>query len=229
MGFDKTERQHGALIFDLDGTLVDTAGDIVFSVNHIRRLLGLSKLDTKRVLSAVGRGAPYLLAELTGISKDDIERMEEMRSEFRRHYLEHQTKHSKLYPGIRRALENLSSRYDLFVLSNKPHPAVLGELNGQGISSFFKHVWGGGSLAAMKPDPIGIETVIETDSYPRDRVLMIGDMAIDIETAANAGVKSCFVAWGFGSLENGSPKPDITVDEVTGLVPAIDKLLATSY
>ena len=217
-----------ALIFDLDGTLVDTAGDIVYSTNYIRAKLGLVSLKPEQILAAVGLGTPHLIAQLTGIDKGDEQRIEEVRQEFRRHYLAHQTERSALYPGMVGVLKDLYTRYDLYVLSNKPHPAVVAELNGHSISSFFKGIWGAGSLPAMKPDPIGIDTAIELGSYLRKSVVMIGDMAVDMETAEKAKIKSCFVTWGFGTLEPEGHVPQITVDNVSELAPSLDKLLAQS-
>ncbi|MCP4604103.1 MAG: HAD hydrolase-like protein [Proteobacteria bacterium] len=228
MDFIGTENPEGALIFDLDGTLVDTAGDIVFTVNHIRMKIGLAPLGTDKVLEAVGLGLPNLFTRLIEINENDREKFEGLRNEFRRHYYEHQTERSEVYPGMREALKSFGRRCDLHVLSNKPHVAVLRELEGHKIQSLFKSIYGAGALSAMKPDPVGIDTAVELSGVPRSSVVMIGDMNTDVMTAWKAGVKSCFVTWGFGTLKKGSPKPTVTVDKVEELEPAIERLLLMS-
>lgn len=216
-----SKRPEGVLVFDLDGTLVDTSGDLVFSVNHVRRVIGLGPLSKEQVLAQVGHGAGYLLPRVTGIDQNDNERLDQLMDEFRRHYLAHQTERSNLYPGIRDALESLVERYDLYVLSNKPHVALQGEIDGQKIGRFFKGIWGGGALPALKPDPVGIDTALQESAVPRSRCVMIGDMAVDIQVGINAGVSTCFVTWGFAALGDGDPTPDVIVKSPNELEAAV--------
>jgi phosphoglycolate phosphatase len=216
-----SDEARGVAVFDLDGTLVDTAGDIVFTANHIREVVGLEPLGSAEILAQVGRGAPYLLAQLTGIPHEDRERIGAIRREFRRHYLAHQTERSHPYPGIRRALENLGRRLDLYVLSNKPHPAVLGEIAGHDLGAHFIEVWGAGAFEEVKPHPMGVLAALERSGASPDRAVMIGDMDIDTRTAHAAGVHSCFVRWGFGALREDGPTPELIVDAVDELADAV--------
>ncbi len=193
--------RRGAVIFDLDGTLSDTSGDIAFSANHIRRTLGLPEMETAEVMALVGHGAPYLLSGLTGIENQSDDKFRALLDEYQAHYLRHQAEHSKLYPGIRALLERLKSdHYDLYILSNKPHPAVLEEVTRKGIDESFKAVWGAGALPELKPHPVGIERAMEMSGVSKAQTVMVGDMSPDIQVATNAGVHSCFVTWGFGTL-----------------------------
>ncbi|MCP4678769.1 MAG: HAD hydrolase-like protein [Deltaproteobacteria bacterium] len=227
MTFKSQQPTDGAIIFDLDGTLVDTSGDITFTTNHVRDLIGLPPLSSRQVLRAVGHGFASLLSRLTDVDENEVERIEQLREQFRRHYLAHQTERSEVYPGIREALTTLAPRFSLFVLSNKPHIAVLSELDGHAIRAFFRDVWGGGALPAIKPDPVGVIAALEQSGVPSSRAVMVGDMTPDIGAAENAGIKSCFVTWGFGALENEDPKPTVAIDRVDELVPTIEHLLAS--
>ncbi len=214
----------GVIVFDLDGTLTDTSGDIAFSTNYMRERLGQSPLSVAEVLEAVGRGAPYLLKTLLGVGEGQTEKLNELLKEFERHYLTHQGQHSRLYPGMRAAIESLSSRYDLYVLSNKPERATVREVEKAGIRKFFRAVWGAGSLPGLKPDPIGVLRALKTSDIPRSLGVMVGDLFVDIQTAHNAGVMSCFVTWGFGKTPGGL-FPTVTVDAADELVPKIDGML----
>ncbi len=227
MVLESQQPTEGAIIFDLDGTLVDTSGDITFTTNHIREVIGLPPLSSEQVIRAVGHGFASLLSRLTDIDESEVERIEQLREQFRRHYVAHQTERSEVYPGIREALSTLEPRFSLFVLSNKPHVAAINELDKHGIRAFFKDAWGGGALSAIKPDPVGVITALQQSGVPNSRAVMIGDMAPDIGAAENAGIKSCFVTWGFGTREKEGPEPTTTIDRVDELVPTIEHLLAS--
>ncbi len=216
---------NGALVFDLDGTLVDTSGDIAFSANHIRKQQGLSPLTVPEVLASVGHGAHHLIVRIAELKQDNDPRIEPLLHTFTRHYLKHQTERSKLYAGIPSALVSLKKHYDLYILSNKPHKAVMQEAERQGIEPFFKAIWGAGALPAMKPNPVGIATAIEKSGVSTSRAIMIGDMVPDIQVGINAKISTCFVNWGFGTLKKGDPEPTITIDAVEDLEPAISRLL----
>ena len=223
------ESKDGALVFDMDGTLVDTSGDIVHSINHIRDMLGQCPLSSEEVLRYIGHGNPHLLSHVTGIEEGDPE-LERVRQTFREFYLAHQTERSHPYPGIRDALECLARDYDydLYVLSNKPHVAVLAELKGHMLFSYFKAIWGAGALAHMKPDPIGIQTAANMSGLSLLKTVMIGDMLPDIQAARNAGSKSCFVSWGFGKISPEFPTPSAIIDSVAELVPKVAAIIDTA-
>jgi len=185
----------GVVVFDLDGTLVDTSGDIAAAVNHVRGLKSLAPLDTSAVLAEVGYGAAHLIARTTDVSTGDA--ATELLGEFRRYYRENQGAHSALYPGIRAMIDALADDYDLYVLSNKPHDATIREIELQGLGGAFRCVWGAGSLPALKPDPAGVLEALRLTGVGAERGAMAGDMAVDVATAAAARVCSFLATWGF--------------------------------
>jgi phosphoglycolate phosphatase len=216
----------GVVIFDLDGTLIDTSGDIIHSANHVRELLGLEPASGREVLAAVGWGAPYLIARLTHGAPSDAPDVDQLVQTFRRHYLTHQTERSHPYPGIASALQTLGQRYHLYVLTNKPHDAALPELEGHGLAHYFENIWGAGALSADKPDPIGVRTALGQSGLSERQALIVGDMTPDIETGHNAGIKTVFVTWGFGKLTAQDPQPTITIEQVAQLPDAVRRILA---
>ncbi len=193
---------HTTVVFDLDGTLVDTGEDLAYSVNHMRHLRGLSDLDTPSVLRAVGRGAGYLIEKTLEISPVDPKRQNELLEAYRAHYLEHQGERSKPYPGIEDALLKLGRIAKLYVLSNKPEDATRRELEICGLARYFQKIWGGGSFEKLKPDPTGIEAAWTHANSDPAHTVMVGDLFVDMETAARADVSSIFVTWGFGVKED---------------------------
>jgi phosphoglycolate phosphatase len=187
--------RRGAVVFDLDGTLVDTSGDIVAAVNHVRALVSLPPLDLRAVLAEVGFGATYLIERT--MDTPDAAAVPERVGEFRRYYREHQGAASVIYPGVRPMIDELAAEFDLYVLSNKPHEAAVREIEIQGLGDAFRRVWGAGSLPALKPDPAGVREALLETGVGADRGAMVGDMAIDVATGAAAGVHSFLVSWGF--------------------------------
>jgi len=185
----------GVVVFDLDGTLVDTSGDITAAVNHVRGLRSLEPLEVSAVLAEVGYGAAYLIARTTDVSAGDA--ATELLGEFRRYYRENQGAHSAPYPGIRGMIDALADDYDLYVLSNKPHDAAVREIELHGLVGAFRCIWGAGSLPTLKPDPAGVLEALRQSGVGAERGAMVGDMAVDLATAAAARVSSFLATWGF--------------------------------
>jgi phosphoglycolate phosphatase len=188
--------RRGAIVFDLDGTLVDTSGDIVASANHIRGLCGLPPLDPRSVLNEVGFGATRLVSRMTGIPEvtDELRRA---LARFREYYGATQGTCSRPYPGVPEMLASLARELDLYVLSNKPHEATVREVEIQGLTRHFRGVFGGGRMSALKPDPAGVLEALRTSGVGPDRGAMVGDLIVDMETGARAGVSLFLVTWGF--------------------------------
>jgi phosphoglycolate phosphatase len=215
----------GAIVFDLDGTLVDTSGDIVAAVNHVRETLSLTPLDARAVLAEVGFGAAHLLARTTGAAPGA--ELAGRLDEFRSYYREHQGARSRLYPGVRSMVDELSAEFDLYVLSNKPHEATLREVEIQGMRHAFRCVWGAGSLPALKPDPTGVLEALRSSGVGAERGAMVGDMSVDVATGVAAGVPTFLVTWGFraAAVEPGGAfvtvgSPSSLVAEIRRAVPA---------
>lgn len=221
-----TQANRSVAVFDLDGTLVDTAEDIAFSVNHLRLKQGLIALKTEEILKAVGRGAPFLLQKMLEIANDDQSLTDYWLNAFQTHYLKHQGERSVLYPGIVRALEELSDIADLYVLSNKPHAATLCELQKKGIHTVFKKVWGAGQFPALKPDPVGILSACQISRVSVANAVMVGDLWIDIQAGFNAGVHTIYVDWGFGQHAPKEPAPSKTISSPDLLFNTICQLVS---
>jgi phosphoglycolate phosphatase len=209
------------LIFDLDGTLIDSKLDLVHSVNSTRAHMGLAPLEVERISSYVGSGAPVLIRRALGPEASDLAVQEGLEF-FLEYYREHKLDHTNLYPGVRESLERLgAANKHLAVLTNKPvamSRAIIQEL---GLAGFFFQVYGGNSFDFKKPNPIGVETLMVEAAIPRDRTLMIGDSGIDVETARNARVRVCGVTYGFAPETLRNPAPDLLVDCFEELVELV--------
>ena len=205
------------LIFDLDGTLIDSKLDLVHSVNATRAMLDLAPISDDVVASYVGNGAPILIRRALGPSASEAE-VQRALQYFLAYYREHMLDHTHLYPGVQDALDRLhEAGTKMAVLTNKPVRFSRSLVEGLGLAQHFFQVYGGNSFEQKKPHPIGIETLLEETGLARDRTIMVGDSGVDIRTARNANVKACGVTYGFqpeGFLED---PPDLLVDNMSQL------------
>jgi phosphoglycolate phosphatase len=202
------------VIFDLDGTLIDSKLDLAHAVNAARVHLGLGPIANEAVYSYVGNGAPMLIRRALGpeAPEEDVARALEF---FLAYYREHMLDNTVLYAGVREALERLTaSGVAMAILTNKPVRVSNAILDGLGIASHFRYVYGGNSFEFKKPHPIGIETLMRQCEAAHADTLMVGDSAVDIETARNAGVAACGVTYGFQPETFGSCAPDFFVDQI---------------
>ena len=202
------------LIFDLDGTLIDSRLDLAQAVNATRRHMGMAPLENERVYSYVGNGAAVLIRRALGEQAGEAE-IEEALEYFLEFYREHDLDHTTLYPGVRESLERLAAAGKrMAVLTNKPVRMSRNIVEGLGVAQHFFRVYGGNSFEFKKPHPIGIEVLMEQAGVGRDRTLMIGDSAVDVETARNARVACCGVAYGFQPETLDTTPPDWKVDRM---------------
>jgi phosphoglycolate phosphatase len=205
------------LIFDLDGTLVDSKLDLAQAVNATRSHMGMSALDNERVYSYVGNGAPVLIRRAMGEQATEPQ-VQEALEFFLEYYREHYLDFTTLYPGVRETLDRLrDGGKRMAVLTNKPVRISRAILDGLGVGGHFFQVYGGNSFDLKKPDPIGVHTLMGETGIPADRTLMIGDSGVDIQTARNAGIASCGVTYGFQPETLVDPAPDRLVDRMEEL------------
>jgi phosphoglycolate phosphatase len=205
----------GLLIFDLDGTLIDSQTDLALSVNATRERLGLSPLTTPVIASYVGQGVSVLVQRaLQGEVPE--EETENAIVFFKAYYRRHMLDHTIAYPGVLEALDALSDR-TLAVLTNKPVNFSRGILDGLGMLSRFSFVYGGDSFDRKKPDPVGVLRMMEDTGRNRAETLMVGDSDVDVETGRNAGIWSCGVSYGIGSKSLEKAAPDFIVDNLRDL------------
>jgi phosphoglycolate phosphatase len=206
------------LIFDLDGTLIDSKQDLANSVNATRVHMGLAPIGDDIVASWVGNGAPILIRRAMGPDAPESE-VERALAYFLGYYRDHMLDNTILYPGVREGLEALhASGLQMAVLTNKPVRFSQALITGLGVGEHFFRVYGGNSFEQKKPHPIGIDTLREeAGGVAAERTLMIGDSAVDVLTARNAGVASCGVTWGLQPESVRAARPDLLVDRMQQL------------
>jgi len=203
------------LIFDLDGTLIDSRLDLVHSVNATLRHFGRPELPDEVIASYVGDGAPVLVRRALGDPKDE-KFLKEALDYFLGYYRVHKLDHTHIYPGINESLAAIHGSNGfprkMAVLSNKPvHPsrAIVEAL---GMAKFFVHVYGGNSFPTKKPDPEGARSLLkETKTQPQEAVI-IGDSSVDVLTGRNAGMWTCGVTYGFAPHTLCEAPPDAVLD-----------------
>ncbi len=216
-------RSSDLLIFDLDGTLIDSKLDLVHSVNAARHLMGLPNISEQLVSSYIGDGAPVLMRRALGpaASDADVQRALEF---FLAYYRDHMLDNTCLYPGVREALDGLlEGGAKMAVLTNKPVRISRAIIDGLGLGGHFFQVYGGNSFEQKKPDPVGIETLLTESGAARERTIMVGDSGVDVRTARNARVLACGVSYGFQPESILQDPPDILVDEMSELVEYVRK------
>ncbi len=189
-------RAFGHLVFDLDGTLVDTKDDLAEAVNVTLRALGLPPEEPRILWGYVGYGARVLLERALGATHGEL--LEPGLEIFLPWYRAHLLDRSTVYPGLREVIEVLAAEGTvLSVLTNKPADMSRAIVDGLGLGARFPRLIGGDTLAVRKPDPAGLLRLIDEARVERSRTLMIGDSPIDVATGHNAGVTTCGVLWGF--------------------------------
>jgi len=208
-----------ALIFDLDGTLIDSKQDLVLSVNATLRAIGREELPADLVASYVGSGAPVLIGRALGGSPDSEELQRALRY-FLSHYEQHQLDNTRAYPGVREALVQLNGT-PMAVLTNKPANISVRILEGLGLAQFFQVIYGGNSFVTKKPDPLGANTVLSDLQAAASEAAMVGDSEVDVQTARNAGMISAIVNFGFGIHDRGKYPADAYLDRMEELLPLI--------
>jgi phosphoglycolate phosphatase len=209
------------LIFDLDGTLIDSKLDLAHSVNATRVHLGLPRLENELISTYVGAGAQVLLRRaLPPVTSD--EEVEKALEYFLAYYDQHKLDNTRAYPGVAEALEALDrDGVRMAVLTNKPSRISVRILEGLGLARYFVRVYGGNSFEQKKPHPIGVETLLAELGVERSRALLVGDSAVDVRTARNAGIAVWGVLYGFQPESFEEDPPDRLVARPEELARAV--------
>ncbi len=192
-----------AVVFDLDGTLIDTAPDIVAAANRMLRGIGLSDLPYETVISFIGNGVPRLVERvMTACGFDGPERHGDLVQIFLDHYNAALAQDSKPYPNLVPMLDTLKGDgCVLGVCSNKPEAPSREILAAFGLDSYFDVIVGGDSLPVKKPDPAPLLHAF--DAVSGGRRLFVGDSEVDGETAVRAGVPFALFTEGYRKVEIG--------------------------
>ena len=207
------------LIFDLDGTLVDTKMDLALSVNAMRQQMGLSPLPHEVITTFVGHGVGPLIRRSLGEHATD-DALERGLALFVEYYRQHLLDNTTAYPGVPEALAELRDR-KIAVLTNKPADLSREILNGLGLASYFVYVYGGDSFPQRKPEPMGVWKLLEDLQVPAAKTMMVGDSDTDVLTGRNAKVWTCAVTYGFGAATLRNAPPDLLLDDMRELPPLL--------
>lgn len=209
------------LIFDLDGTLIDSRLDLIHSVNAMLREMGRPELPGELIATYVGDGAPMLVRRALG-DPDDEQFFRKALDFFLGYYRLHKLDHTVVYGGIPEALARIASPHNgtqrlMAVLSNKPVNPSRDIVQALGLGEFFVRVYGGNSFTTKKPDPLGVQTILQETGMSAGEAVMIGDSAIDVLTGRNAGLWTCGVTYGFAPHTLEDVPPDVVADSAADL------------
>lgn len=210
------------LIFDLDGTLVDSRLDLIQSVNAMLQHFHRPELPGDVIAGYVGDGAPMLVRRALG-DPDDERFLQEALEYFLAYYRVHKLDNTHAYDGVKEALEAIrngksGSERRMAVLSNKPVIPSRAIVDALGLGEFFIRVYGGNSFHTKKPDPLGVHTLLEETGTRSDEAVIIGDSSIDVITGRNADLWTCGVTYGFAPRTLDDAPPDVVVDTPRELV-----------
>ena len=208
------------VLYDLDGTLVDTKKDLTQAANHMLSEAGLPPRSADEIGRYVGRGLRHLVQGC--FRTEDPVRVEKGVAVFLEYYAHHLMDHSTLYPGAAEILDYFSRRTQA-VLTNKPDPHAKNLLDGLEVGNYFAEIVAGNSGYPKKPDPASLQALMAKYGVPASETLLIGDSAVDIETGRRAGVLTAVVAHGFSS------EADLIAAQPDLLVPDLKVLLETAH
>jgi phosphoglycolate phosphatase len=219
------------LIFDLDGTLVDTAPDLLEATNEVLRASGRPAIDPATLQHMVGFGVRSLIAQAFSATGEEAraEEMPALEEIFLNHYRAHLADFSRPFPGVEETLAKLkASGARLGVLTNKPHEMALPLLKMLGLTELFSAIYGAGFRPYVKPDPRIFHEVV-ADLMPQSkggRALMIGDSVTDLQTARAADVPCILMTYGYTPVPAASLGADAVLDHFDQLPETISRLLS---
>jgi phosphoglycolate phosphatase len=208
-----------ALIFDLDGTIIDSQRDLIRSVHAMLEEMGREQLHEDTISGYIGHGAPQLVARALGggATEDECQRALKF---FLAYYEDHKMDSTCAYPGVLEALEHLAA-FPMAILTNKPVRVSMRILEELGLAKYFRLVYGGNSFETKKPDPLGARTILREFGAAPSEAILIGDSEVDMQTARNAGTLAAAVNYGFGMHDRAAHPADIYLDGLTDLVPLL--------
>jgi phosphoglycolate phosphatase len=205
-----------ALIFDLDGTLIDSKLDLALSINATLKHMGRELLVHEKIFGMVGSGASVLVQRALGLKNVSDDEVQTGLAYFLSYYRSHLLDNTVAYPGVREGLALLKDR-PMAVLTNKPVNFSRAILDGLNLSRYFRFVYGGNSFEQKKPHPMGMETLLRELGVTPGQAMIVGDSEIDIKTARNSGVWACGVSYGLGPEGLRTSPPDLMLDSLAEL------------
>lgn len=213
------------LIFDLDGTLVDSREDLANSINAMLGHFGKKELPHEVIASYIGDGAPMLVRRSLG-DPDDESFVQDALLYFLAWYREHKLDNTYVYEGIMESLKAIQKSRDgepvkMAVLSNKPVGPSRAIVDALGLGEFFFQVYGGNSFHTKKPDPAGVQALLEEAGVFPEETIIVGDSDIDVLTARNAGIYSVGVTYGLSPHTLQEAPPDVLIDHPNELATVL--------
>lgn len=215
------------IIYDLDGTLIDSRLDIAEAVNWTLQEIGLKELPVEQISNFVGNGVTHLMRQALQEALDPDKTIEEANEApwalgrsiklFRRRYGDRLLKHTALYPSVRKVLEFFTDRKQA-VITNKPEEFSMRILKGLHIDSYFIQILGGDQGFPKKPSPETVLELLRATEIPNQEAVLVGDSATDIETGKNAGIHTIAVTYGFGR------RPDIEQSDPELILDDLEEL-----
>ena len=205
------------IVFDLDGTLLDSQQSICHVVNLTREHFGLAALTDQQILAEVGIGVPHLINQTM---LPDGTAYQVVENYFLRAYNDLEAKHGALYSGAIEVMDTLLAQgRQLGLCTNKPLIPTIAALKQTNITDHFVKVVAGDSLATRKPHPEGLNLIIEAAGVAADQAIMVGDTEVDIQTGKKAGVRTVACNYGMRSAEEmAATDADYTIDCIGDLL-----------
>jgi phosphoglycolate phosphatase len=207
------------LIFDLDGTLIDSKLDLIHSVNAMLREVKRQQLATETISGYIGHGAPQLVSRALGGAATE-EELKQALQFFLGYYEEHKMDHTCAYPGVAETLAQLS-HLPMAVLTNKPARISVRILNSLGLQKYFRAIYGGNSFESKKPDPFGANKILQEFGIAAREAMLVGDSEVDVQTARNAGMQAAAVNYGFGVHDRAAYPADVYLQRFADLAGVV--------
>ena len=203
------------IIFDLDGTLVDSRKDIVMAVNFTLRKLGLPEKPPEVVVSYIGLGIRDLIKKSLGEEKRRL--VDEALKIFTRYFRKHSADKSKLYPHVKETLDYFRNKRKV-VITNRNKESACITLKKLGVINYFQEIFGGDDEDCIKPSACPLDRVCSKLGVDKNKIIMVGDMDIDIKAGKEFDVRTCWVTYGLGKREDiEKVGPDYVIDDIIDL------------
>lgn len=191
------------IIFDLDGTLIDSRADLAAGVNHMRAHYGLDALPLETVCGYIGNGVRKLVERSIQDADVDVDEALQINKDY---YFSHLTVHTTLYDGVAEGLQSLiDAGHKIAILTNKPGEPSREIMKAFGLDHLFAAIIGGGDVPNLKPEPDGVFQCLEISGVEKSRAWMVGDHYTDLAVGENAGIRNVLVEYGFGEAKGYKP------------------------
>ena len=212
--------KYKCFVFDLDGTLINSSGDLAVAVNSMRRHYGLTDLSEDLIVSFIGNGARKLAERSIDHDQAGVDHAEATETMLD-YYKEKICVKTDFYPTVLETLKTLrEAGAKMVVFTNKPQASTDLIAETLGFDKIFDLVMGPEEAGGLKPDPAGLERVMKDFGLAKEDILMIGDHHTDLHAAGALGIDSCFVTYGFGKTDDAKPK--YIIDEMSELLTKVN-------